>query len=181
MSFFDIDMPKGGTFETGGGDIELIPAKTQVLAAPDEVKWDSFNDEPEYISIRWVVLAPKEYKNRKIFQKLKVKDSDQKRSEKAKRMLAAIDQNAGGNIVLAGVEPNDASLTKHLVNCQMVLMLQIWKMEIEGQEKSGNWVSAVSPKKGGKVTESKPASQPLQSADVPEQVVEDITDDDVPF
>lgn len=176
MSFFDIDMPQNGSFETGGGDIEPIPAKTQVLAAPDEVKWDSYNDEDSYISIRWVVMAPKEYKNRKIFQKLRVNDDDSKKAEKAKRMLAAIDQNAGGKLIAAGVQPDDASLTKNLVNCQMVLMLQVWSLEINGEKKTGNWVSAVSPKKGAPV---KPEPEPTPEPKAQSGNFDD--EDDVPF
>lgn len=177
MSFFNIDMPQNGSFETGGGDIEPIPAKTQVLAAPDEVKWDSFGDEASYISIRWVVMAPKEYKNRKVFQKLRVQDNDQKKADKAKRMLAAIDQNAGGKLIAAGVQPDDASLTKNLVNCQMVLMLQVWELEINGEERKGNWISAVSPKKNSTPS----TAQPPTHAPEPAKEQDDFEDEDIPF
>jgi len=142
-----------GEFDGGGGDIEPIPAKTQVLAAIDEVGWDSseYGDPDEYIKARWTVLGPEEYKGRKVFQKIRVESDDSKKADKAKRMLAAIDANAGGKLAKAGERPDDISLTQNLCNKPMVLMLQIWKMENDdGQEMTGNWVSSVSPRSNKK-------------------------------
>jgi hypothetical protein len=155
-----------GQFEIGGG--EPIPAKTSVLAAPDEAKWDSYG-QAEYISIRWVVLQPAEYKNRKVFQKLRVTDPDSKKADKAKRMLAAIDANAGGLLAKANEIPDDASLTKALVNKPMVLKLEVWQSQ--DKSSSGNWVAAVSPRKQ--------ASQ--QAAPAPVVTQTHSIDDEVPF
>jgi len=146
MSFWNLSdntdaTQTGKTFEMGGGDIEPIPANTSVLAAPDEAKIDEYEGQ-EYISLRWTVLAPKEYANRKVFQKIRVFDHDTKKADKAKRMLAAIDANAGGGLVAAGTLPTDALLTKCLVNKPMLLKLQVWEMN----DKKGNWVAAVSPR-----------------------------------
>lgn len=173
MSFFTTSdnkaIEKVGSMEMGGGDIEPIPAKTQVLAAPDEAKWDEY-DGDEYINLRWNILAPKEYANRKIFHKLKVYDFDPKKSDKAKRMLAAIDTNAGGKLLASGECPTDESLTRCLVNKPMVLMLQVWEMERDGETKRGNWISAVSPRqKGGKEPEPVKVPEP------------DDEDDNIPF
>jgi hypothetical protein len=137
-------LPSNGQFETGGGDIEPIPSNTSVLAAPDEAKWDEYQGD-RYINLRWVVLAPAEYKNRKIFQKIRVNDSDLKKRDKAIRMLAAIDSNAGGKLMATGREPSDGELISALANRQMVLKLQVWETD---DKKRGNWVAAVSPKKG---------------------------------
>jgi len=158
MSFWNIDKPTDGNFETGGGDIAPIPKNTSVLAAPDEAKWDEYNGD-RFISIRWAIMAPTEYKNRKIFQKIRVEDSEPKKQEKAKRMLAAIDANAGGKLMAAGEEPTDKSLTVALCNKPMVLKLQVWEMEINGEERSGNWISAVSPRQGSPKKEE-PAPEP---------------------
>jgi hypothetical protein len=68
MNFWELedgDLDTTGSFETGGGDIEPIPAKTQVLASIDEAKFDEYGGD-QYISIRWNILQPEEYKNRKI-------------------------------------------------------------------------------------------------------------------
>lgn len=172
MSFFNFEEPVTGSYETGGGDMEPIPAKTQVLAAIDEASWytPQNGDEP-YISIRWSVMQPKEFENRKIFQKLHVNHDDTKKRDKARRMLAAIDANAGGKLMAAGVEPNDQALTVNLVNKLMMLMLQVWEMEINGETKQGNWVSAVSPR-GGAAAAQAQAKTKKPALDI---------DDDIPF
>jgi len=158
----------GGQFETGGGDIEPIPSGTTVLAAPDEAKIDDYNGE-QFISIRWVVLQPAEYANRKIFQKVRVYDSDSKKSDKAKRMLAAIDTNAGGQLLASGEAPDDHNLTVALVNKPMMLKLQVWEIEKEdGSGKMrGNWVSAVAPRNGQGPAATQAAPQAGDSMDPP--------------
>lgn len=162
----------GGSFESGGGDIEPIPANTTVLAAPDEAKWSDHNGD-WHISLRWAVLQPKEYANRKIFQKIRVEDSDPKKADKAKRMLAAIDHNAGGKLAASGEKPTDESLTKNLVNKPMMLKLQVWEIEKDdGTTAKGNWVSAVAPRAGA----PKAAATPVAPKPAP-----DIAGEDIPF
>ena len=152
----------GGEFETGGGNIEPIPSGTTVLAAPDEAKVDDYQGA-RFISIRWVVLQPDEYANRKIFQKVRVWDHDSKKSDKAKRMLAAIDTNAGGKLLASGEEPDDHGLTVALVNKPMMLKLQVWEMDRDdGSKASGNWISAVAPRNG---SAPKPAPAPDVAGD----------------
>ena len=170
MSFWNTSEEITGSFESGGGDIEPIPANTTVLAAPDEAKWDSYEGQ-YHIAVRWVVLQPKEYANRKIFHKIRVEDQDQKKADKAKRMLAAIDHNAGGKLAASGEKPTDESLTRNLVNKPMMLKLQMWEIEADdGTKKRGNWVSAVAPRSGN-------AAAPVAPKPAP-----DIADDlDVPF
>jgi hypothetical protein len=151
MGFFEgIDNENIGTFEMGGCDLEPIPNNTIVLAAPDEAKWDEYGGD-RYISIRWVVMQPAEYKNRKVFQKVRVEDDDPKKAEKAKRMLAAIDANAGGKLMASGEEPTDQSLQSALLNKPMILKVMVWEIAAEqsndGQGRSGNWVAAVSPRR----------------------------------
>lgn len=158
-----------------GGNIEPIPNNTDVLAAPDQAGWDRHNDS-DLISVRWNILQPKEYEGRKIFQRIRVMDDDDKKADKAKRMLAAIDTNAGGKLLASGEEPTDESLARCLVNKPMVLKLMVWEMEgDDGQPRSGNWVSAVSPRKAGKKA-AKAAPKPE-----PEPVVDDGYDDDIGF
>ncbi len=164
-----------GTFEVGG-DLEPIPAKTQVLAYIEDIKWDEY-EGVEYINIQWKVIKPEEYKGRVVFQKLKVKDADAKKRERAIRMLMAIDHNAKGGLVELGTEPTTEQLKGKLTNKPMLLMLQVWQIidEKTGEPKKGNWVSAVAPR----------------SADAPEKVVPVIIerkpsenldfDDEVPF
>lgn len=180
MSFFTTSdnkaIEKSGVMEMGGGDIEPIPAKTQVLAAPDEAKWDEYEGD-EYISLRWSILQPKEYAGRKIFQKLRVCDGDSKKSDKAKRMLAAIDTNAGGKLLASGERPTDESLTRCLVNKPMVLLLQLWEIkQDDGTVKRGNWIGAVSPRQAGA---AKPAAAKPEPVKEPEPSIDEY--DDIPF
>ncbi len=177
MSFWNLSdnsaVDTTGEFETGGGNIEPIPANTDVLAVCDEAKWDEYGDD-RYISLRWAVMKPTDYKNRKVFQKIRVMNKDPAKADKAKRMLAAIDANAGGKLVAGGEEPTDENLTKCLTNKPMVLRLQVWELETEqGEKKSGNWVSRVAPK-------SDAAQQ--QAAPEPTAAVDDEgLENDIPF
>lgn len=166
MSFWNLNdssekLNTTGEFESGG-DLEPIPAKTQVKAAIDEAKWDSYEGE-EYIKLRWNVLAPTEYKGRKIFQKVKVNEPDSKKQDKAKKMLAAIAVNAGGGLLKLTAQPSDQDLQKHLTNKPMALLLQVWSIEKSDGSgtASGNWISAVSPlaKKAEAPKEPEPASE----------------------
>lgn len=158
MSFWELNdsnekLDTSGSFESGGGN-EPIPAKTQVKAAIDEAKWDDYEGD-EYISLRWNVLAPAEYKGRKIFHKVRVLDDDKKKADKQKKMLAAIATNAGGGLLKVEGKPTDQDLQKNLLNKPMALLLQVWKIDkerdgtplAESDIKQGNWVSSVSPLK----------------------------------
>lgn len=173
-----------GSFDAGGGNFDPIPNGSSVLAMPDEAKWDTPRDKSEeFVSIRWTVIAPEEYKNRKIFQKLWVDDHDpnvrdqakaRAKTDKAKRMLAAIDANAGGKLARSAKRPDNQDLAAALITKQMVIKLGVWEMENErGEKNSGNWVMACAPKsKGVSVIPAKP------------QKVADKDDDDfdsVPF
>lgn len=170
----------GGEFEAGGGNMEPIPAGTTVLAAAEEASWDDY-EGTEFISLRWTVLAPEEFKNRKVFQKLYVMGDDRakdpmKKADKAKRMLAAIDTNAGGKLLASGEMPTDESLTKCLVNKPMMLRLEVWEFEVDGQTKNGNWVSAVAPRGNKGAAAPKAAEKPEPAPQQPEDF-----DDDVGF
>lgn len=184
MSFWDLsdgeDITKtGGQFEMGGGSMEPIPSDTNCIAFIDEAKWDQTRDGQEFISLRWSVVAPADYKNRKIFQKLWVTDADprakdaDKKRDKAKRMLAAIDTNAGGKLLTKGGKPTDESLTICLTNKPMQIKCMVWEItnETTGEKSSGNWIAAVSPKTGGAGTQTAAKTKKAEQAD----------DDEVPF
>jgi hypothetical protein len=151
-----------------GGNFELIPDNSSVLAYVDEAGWAKDDNFNEYISIKWKVQKPEAVEGRVVFQKLWVKDpepnalkkgaekADQKR-DKALRMLAAIDANAGGKLARKGTEPSDDELMLALANKPMVITVKTWEMDTKDGKKEGNWVAAVSPKtkelKLGKVAE----------------------------
>lgn len=148
-----------------GGAFDIIPDGTKLLALIDEAKWNAgFEGAPDVIKIRWTILAPDEYKNRKVFQNIKVNDEKTTTADNAKRMLMAIDQNAGGKLSKMDKEPEDNDLMGALLNKTMVIRMAVWDMN----GKQGNWVSAVSPR-GGNAAKTE-SSTPAIGAD-----------DDIPF
>ncbi len=152
-----------GSFDAGGGNMQPIPSDTNVLAAIDEAKWDG-NEGAKYISLRWSVLQPEEFENRKVFQKLWVSDADPRaksdkvsaKRDKAKKMLAAIDMNAGGKLLAKPVMPSDEAMTLHLTNKPMIVKVMVWEMKdaMTGEINRGNWVGAVASKSSAKVSSS---------------------------
>ena len=128
------------TFESSGGN-SVIPDNTTCLAMIDEAMLASYEGNM-YINVRWQVLEPVAYKGRKVFQKVKVFDADPKVSDKAKKMLAAIDANAGGKLAQSNEAPNDISLAKALLSKPMLIKVMVWEMN----DRTGNWVSMVSPR-----------------------------------
>lgn len=154
-------------FDAGGGNMQPIPSDTNVLAAIDEAKWSKNQKGDEFISLRWAVIAPEEFANRKIFQKLWVTDFDPSvaakgedkaiaKRDKAKKMLAAIDTNAGGRLLAKPIMPTDESMTLHLTNKPMIIKVMVWEMKdrMTGDVASGNWVGAVSSKANSSVSSS---------------------------
>lgn len=132
------------TAEMGGGNIEPIPSGTQLKACIDEIKWDTYQND-RYISARWTVLDG-EFKNRKIFHKIRVEDTDSKKRDKALRMLAAIDTNAGGKLMASQATPDDGALASALCMRPMAIKVQVWIINDDPNDiKKGNWVQAVSP------------------------------------
>ena len=175
----------GTEYEQPSGSLEPIPDGSSVLAMIDEAKWDE-KEDADYISLRWSVLSPDEYKNRKVFQKLWVTDDDPnakdasaaaKKRDKARRMLAAIDANAGGKLTKKGGAPTDETLTVCLTNKPMIIRVAIWELKDRetGDRISGNWVQAVSPKSKG-IDVKQPASKPQA-----QQRQDPLDGDDIPF
>ena len=162
-------------FSMGGGNFAPIPDNTTCLAIIEEAKVDQDRSGNQFVSLRWSIATPAEYKNRKVFQKIWCLDDDprkadaEKAKDKAKRMLFAIDKNAGGAFVASGKTPNDANLAKAFNDKQMQITLQVYEMQGDKGTITGNWVSAVSPKAGG-----------VKSAPKPVAPKHDV-DDDIPF
>lgn len=187
MSFWNLSTGETAKSETEyeapqGGDLSPIPDGTDVMAFVDEAKWDE-KDGVEYISLRWRVAKPESFKNRVIFQKLWVmgnnpnaKDAEKakKQGDNAKRMLAAIDANAGGELFAIEGKPSSEDIQRCLMNKMMVIKLKVWEMETNtGEKMSGNWICAVSPKSKGVSDAPAPAPQaPPASTDM---------DDEIPF
>ena len=183
MSFWDLSDGSQAKSETTyeaptGGD--PIPDNTDVVAFAEKIEWTKFyQSEDEHINIQWRVTKPEAYKNRVIFHKLDVYGKDprakdpKKKADNAKRMLAAIDANAGGSLAKLGAAPTTEDLTRAISNKFMKLKVMKWEMDgDDGQKRSGNWISAVSPK--GDVAETVVRSEPVKST-------QSIDMDSIPF
>jgi len=171
MSFFkmsDGTAPQtDGNAEMGGGNMEPIPAGTQVKAMITEAKWDDGGEYSErHIKLRWDVVDG-EYKKRVIFQKVRVANDDANKRDKAIRMLAAIDANCGGRLMQLDREPSDMDLMSNLCNKPMVIKLEVWEMDgSDGQKRSGNWVCAVSSGKPAAPQQPAPAHTEMSNPQV---------------
>lgn len=179
-----------GNYESGGGDFSPLPDGTTTISMIDEAKWQTDRNGNEQISIRWTVLQPADYANRKVFQKLWVTDDDPqakepaKKRDKALRLLAAIDANAGGKLAKINRKPTDDELTMALTNKQMNVRFGYWSMDDRdnpGKKIEGNYVQAVGPKDKASVKagEAKPKATPKQAA--PSSAFDEELADDVPF
>jgi hypothetical protein len=194
MSFWDLSdnssaANTGTEYEVPGGNMDPIPEGSSVLAMADEVKWERKTTGEEYISLRWSIVSPDEYKNRKIFHKLWVTDLDPSakdeakgiaKRDKARKMLAAIDANAGGKLTAKSGKPTDDDLAMALLNKPMIITLMIWSVQDRqtGGTVEGNWVSAVAPKTKG--IDVRPAkARPAQSGGGASRGALD--DDSIPF
>lgn len=164
-------------FEIPSGGFEVIPAGSSVLAIIDKAAWahKDRNDSmsPEYLELTWQVMQPESVKGRKIFHKLWVTDAHPdakdattaaKKRDKALRMLAAIDANAGGKLSTLNAKPTENQLGMALTNKPMVITLQVWD---DNQTKlpAGNWVSAVAPKTKALELKAPAAPKPAQNND----------------
>jgi len=194
MSFWDLsDGETAATgekeYEQATGNLDPIPDGSSVMAIIDEAKWSETRDrDAEFISLRWSVMEPAEFANRKIFQKLWVTDDDpntsdaakmEKKRDKAKRMLAAIDANCGGKLAKKAARPTDDDLALALTNKPMVIKCMVWEMKgTDGTMNSGNWIAAVAPRTKG--IDVKAAKEPARKAEPAKSAFDDL-DDDVPF
>lgn len=194
MSFWNLDDGSNVTetttkeFDGGGGAMVPIPEGTTVLAMPDDVKWAEDRAGNEFLSLRWLVVKPQSYAGRKIFTKLWLTDDDprakdpQKKRDKAKRMLAAIDMNAGSKLGRKTGKPSDDDLAVNLVNKQMAIRLGMYSIDgDQGDKITGNYVQAVSPK-DSKISEVPIAKKPASSGSGnSNRISDDLDGDDVPF
>lgn len=169
------------SYDSGGGFI-TIPDNTNCLAVIDAAEWKQDAHLNEFINLRWDVTSPDAYAGAKIQQKLWVKDMDPKakdgkaKRDKARRMFAAIDANAGGKLAKAGREPEADGMALALFNKQMGIKVRTWELDGEdGKPITGNWICAVMPRAETAISEPAKAP-PRKAAPVKEEL-----DDDIPF
>lgn len=144
------------SYEVASGNFEAFPEGTKLLAMVTDAEWRT-NDQTglENLSLTWTVVKPEEVANRKVFQSLWLTDlqpeakDPEKRRDKARRMFAAIDANAGGKLAKKPGKPDAEAILIALANKQMLIRLG----EYEGRTRDGgtvhrNYVQAVGPKTG---------------------------------
>ena len=188
-NFWEMSDGKSAT-ETGvsfeiEGNMEPIPNNTGCIGVIEEVKWSMYETD-NYINQKWRILRPEAYANRVVFQKiypLGKAGKDEAYSDRQKRMFAAIDANAGGKLSKLESIPTDEDLMSALAGKMMAIKVMKWtilaKDSSNGEERSGNWISAVAPAKS-----SKPTAPPQVVAKQPAPSVFDnpvSLDDDIPF
>lgn len=172
MSFWTTSEGKSAATEATGKfeaseNYELIPDGTTAMAIITKPSIEKFQGD-EYINIEWTVVKPDVYKNRKIFQKVRVWDNNPKKADKAKAMLANIDKNAGGKLAKLDKDPTNETLSV-LTGKTMLIKILIWSID----DKTGNYVGAVSPRS---------TEEPAPAPKVVAAPVDDVFDDsDVPF
>lgn len=170
MSFFSqeaLQEAKTGSFDSN--TFEVIPDNTKALAIISAAEWREANEYgAKHISLTWEIVEG-EFKGRKVFQKIKLFESDKAKALKAQKMLIAIDANCKGAIVAAGVEPTQQGL-QTLLHSPMYIMIK----EYEMNGSKGNWVAAVSERNGKKGQQAQ--TQQTQSK---EPQIDD--SDDIPF
>ena len=168
MSFWQTSEGKSATDTTGkfesGGGIALIPENTTCLAMITEANIAEYQGD-EYINLAWTVNKPDAYKNRKVFQKVRIFDADTKKRDKALNMLAAIDKNAGGKLSKSDSAPTNETLL-HPMQKPMLIKVMVWEIN----DKTGNWVAAVSPRS---------VEEPVQALKATPEIADD--NFDVPF
>lgn len=168
-------------FSAGGGDFEVIPKGTNCLVTVEDVGWrQGFQVEEEFVSLKLRILKPEGYANRVVFGKLwadqldpgvKDKEKAEKKRDKAKTMLMAIDANAKGKLAAGTARPTNEKLSLALIGAQFVATFGVW----ENNGKTGNWLQAVGPK-------SKEVSAgPQVRAKAKPPVDDDLEGDDVPW
>jgi hypothetical protein len=170
MSFWTTSEGKSATTEATGkfeasASYELIPDGTTALAIITKPSIEQYNGD-EYINVEWTIAKPEAYKNRKIFQKVRVWDSNPKKADKAKAMLANIDKNAGGKLAKLDKDPTNESLSV-LTGKTMLIKILIWSID----DKTGNYIGAVSPR----------TTEEAAPAPTPKPVAIDDDNFDVPF
>lgn len=121
---------------------ELIPDNTTLHCVIKEAKINISTEYGDSLQVQWQCLAPAQYKDRVVFQSVKIFDKDDKKRDKAIDMFAAIDTNAtGGKLLASGQEPTSQALTAWQGK-QMLIKVMVWEMN----DRKGNWVAAVMPK-----------------------------------
>jgi len=158
MSIWNLSTGENATENTkkdfDSNNFDPLPHNSFHNAVVSDIKWDEY-DGDEYINVTWQIADEGEYKNRKVFHKIKVQDQKATTRDNAIKMLVALNNIAEADL-LSIAAPTDEDLQRELLGTVAMIKVQVWKID----DKSGNWVSALG--EPGDVPETKgeaPASQ----------------------
>lgn len=186
-------------YEMPGGNLAVIPDGSKILAMVENAEWVSDDDDGtnEHLKLQWTGVKPENVQNRKVFQKLYITDLDpratdakkaEKKRDRARKMFAAIDANAGGKLAKKGGKPDADAIMFALANKPMVIRLGVWSLEDRdepGRTIEGNWVQAVAPKTTEigltEPSEPKPQRSSGGRSQPRRDDADDDMDDDIPF
>lgn len=129
------------TFEHGS--FEPIPNGTDLVCYIKDARWEERSGD-KFINIAWSVMG-EEYKNRIVFQKLKVLDEKPSKRDNSRRMLAVIDANSGGKLARMDKssfnEITDVELMQSLANSGSI-KIQVGLVDMDDGSKI-NWVRKI--------------------------------------
>lgn len=136
-----------------------IPDNTMATAYVESVLNDDYQGT-KTIKIEWVLTAG-DFKDRKVFQKLKVYDADAKIRHKAKSMLKLLLDMFHVKQLSLDAAPSDQDLAG-MINRHAGIKIQEWSMvKADGSMGSGNYVSEVHTVTGFQCVTGKHKEVPL--------------------
>ena len=156
------EAPSGG----GGGDWFFADGQELLCVIEQITKKQTKNGNKDYFSIQWGVMAPEKdakgitMKNRKVFQSIYPEGSDyddtadkvQKKADKARWFLLAIDGQCGHKLFGTGVEPTAEALLSAWSFKPMTVRVGLMK-DRETKVPSMNYVQAIgAPKAESDIT-----------------------------
>lgn len=167
MGFWDLSTGEAleKVEEFDSNTFTVIPDGTKCNAVIEKASWAVMSEKSKdagehYIEIAWRVLAPAEYKNSVLFQKVRVRRIDDKQRDKAIRMLAAIDTIVDGGLSELEDAPTDRQLDKALRDKKLTITASVWEMN----GNTGNHVTGVEKIKKAATQSAKPK---IEEDDIP--------------
>lgn len=163
MTFFNLSdgKPIKPTTTYKEDNFEPIPDNTFCTASIEAIGFNDYQGD-RYIEARFTILTG-EYQGRKIFHKFRVYDIDEKKNDRAKKMLLSVDTICGGSLydlTVHGKDFNTFDLTR-LQDKPMTILLRTWEMN----GNRGNFIAGIEAVSGNYIDPSKTVNM----------------DDDIPF
>ena len=137
---------------------EPLPDNTILVACITSSKtvYDDKESE-EIIELKWLVIEG-EHAKRKLYQKIRINNTDPDKAGRANKMMMAIDFNCGKHLSRLGRYPTNDEMGAALIDKPMKIVTGVW----EQGDKKGNWIKAVYGLNDDiQKPENKPADEPF--------------------